>query len=327
MSPPIDRALPGPVVDLIRDGVSPAALKAGADKAVWDALVSSAASAAARGHSEWEWLEQVMDPRHRLGQQARLKRSGRQVRTDAQVRDLTGDAWERATVWLSERPAAWTAEQVAAEAQDRALAALAVAGDLENDLADSDRAVLAFAATEAQRRGLTKVTLPRLSVVKGTGVGERAVVNALERLVKRDLLERVTRGRSGGDATKRKAATYRLRSREALAAYLYPVNRVYGTPAQVYGTPPTEAPGTPRQVYGTPHTAEQPDATAPLLEDPVITLHRAPDGSLTLEAPEGSLDRVLAVLAAEGLVVQPPAAETAPAEAQPRFRIVSGSTG
>jgi hypothetical protein len=53
------RALPGYMIDLIRDGVRWSKLRAGGDRAVFTALVRTAASAQQRGHTYPQWAELI----------------------------------------------------------------------------------------------------------------------------------------------------------------------------------------------------------------------------------------------------------------------------
>lgn len=241
-------ALPGRTVDLIRDGVRPADLRVGGDRAVWRALVSTAASALQRGHDFTDWAALVTETRSNLGRQMRLKGGTKERPQRAVERTLT-KAWETAEKFVSEAPAPFT--------RDDALAHVALVrdwtADADSPLDDNERAVMAAACVIAERNGTTRPALPRRTVIEGTGLGERTVRTTLDRLHRRGLLVLEVRGRAGGDVSRRRAGLYRLPDAEAMeTAYLYRGTRSMGPPAQVYGTPGQTAPGTPAQVYGTP---------------------------------------------------------------------------
>ena len=68
------------MLDLIRDGVSTAELRARGDRAVWSALVRTASSATQRAWDAWEWAELVTQAGSVLGEQARRNSRGK-VRT------------------------------------------------------------------------------------------------------------------------------------------------------------------------------------------------------------------------------------------------------
>jgi hypothetical protein len=241
-------ALPGRTVDLIRDGVRPADLRAGGDRAVWRALVSTAASALQRGHDFTEWAALVTETRSNLGRQMRLK-GGKKERTQRTVERTLRNAWTTAEKFVAEAPAAFT--------RDDALAHVAVVrdwtADADSPLDDNERAVMAAACRIAERNGTTRPALPRRALVDETGLGERTVRTTLDRLHRRGLLVLEVPGRSGGDAARRKAGLYRLPDTAALeTSYLYRGTRSMGPPAQIYGTPAESTTGTPAQVYGTP---------------------------------------------------------------------------
>jgi hypothetical protein len=107
----LDRALPGQLVDLIRDGVSGQALKAQGDRAVWKALFRTAASACQRGWDAWEWEEMVLHPSSRLGAQVQMRR-GRGL-SEARVRKIIYEAWDQATAWVNAQPPPFDRQQMA----------------------------------------------------------------------------------------------------------------------------------------------------------------------------------------------------------------------
>jgi hypothetical protein len=247
----MNRALPAWAIDLIRDGVPARDLQARGNAAVWTALVRTASSAHQRGHDRSEWESLVLAPASNLGRQVRLK-DGTRERTVPDVIKTMADAWDAAVEWVSQQPPAWTREQTAAVAAERAAAALQVAADADLDLTGPEREVLAFAAREHDRRGYLQVALPRAAVVAETGLGERTVRTALAGLARRGLLTVAVPGRTGADPKRRKATLYALADAEALTHYLCRETRPMGPPTQTYGTPEVETSWTPLQTYGTP---------------------------------------------------------------------------
>ncbi len=247
----LDRALPGHVIDRIRDGVPPAELRAtdgsGGGRAVWKALVSTAASAWQRGWDREEWEALLDEPASRLGAQSRTKDGTRPLTPAARAKTL-GDAWNQAQEWVSTRPAPNDRADMRKQAESRARALLRVVEDPAADLRDVDRAVLAYTADLALTRGIDRLALPWREVMASTGYGERAVKNALRRLTERQLLTHTDPGRAGGpEAKRRRAALYRIPDPEALVAaalHLYPETGSVGPPRQVYGTPPDSSAGT-----------------------------------------------------------------------------------
>ncbi len=164
----MNRGLPGWAVDLIRGGVRSRALDNGGDRAVWNALFKTACSASQRAWDRWEWEELVLRTGHRLGQQVRLKKGGRKERTPAQVAALLDDCWDKATVWVSERPPA--DHRADREAARRVLDRMA---DPAFPIRDVDRAVLKHAASEALRLDSVTPMLPRADIVTATGFGQK----------------------------------------------------------------------------------------------------------------------------------------------------------
>ncbi len=282
---PLDRALPGRMVDLIRDGVPPQALRQRGGKAVFSALFRTAASASQRGWDAWEWQELVMHPASILGLQVQL-RDGFKPRSPKDVQKLLDDAWDKATAWVNEQPPAFTKRQMAAEIELKTASLMGKAEDPGFPLADADRRVLAYACDQAKARGTDTVALPWRAVVEGTCLGERSAKNALQQLHDKGLLTRVEAGRSG---TKNpRAALYRL------AALPVPVNGSVGPVAQVCGTPEAATRGTPLPPL--------PRPVGPL-EAVASGADRRSEVTLTLKAasPE-ALDRTLRLLAQEAAV-------------------------
>lgn len=247
-------ALPGWAIDLIRDGVPAAELKARGGGAVWSSLVRTAMSAQNHGWGVVDWEFQILEDGNNLGRQVSSK-DGKRRRTRKWIAKQLDDAWE--TAWeRTSSEAAWTPEQVAEEVERRAAAASITAADPDVDLSDTDRAVLAYAAEQHRARGMTRVALPWRAVQEATGLGERATKNALRRLTNRGLLNLDIRGRSDPDPKKRRAHLFALPDAATFAArvasYLCRGTRPMGPPAQTYGTPSSLAAGTPAQTYGTP---------------------------------------------------------------------------
>jgi hypothetical protein len=199
-------ALPGAIIDLIRDGVHPANLNTGGDRAVFGALVRTAGSAQQRGWPYTDWAAVVTDRRSHLGTQAHLRR-GRAERTRADYERQLRQAWDHAEKWLTHAPPALTHADIRTVIEKmRAIAE-------ELDMLTADRAVLQFACDQADRYHTTRPALPRRAVMQETGLGERTVRNSLERLdrPRLGLLLLEIRGSPGGPSTvNRRAHCYRL---------------------------------------------------------------------------------------------------------------------
>jgi hypothetical protein len=203
---PLDRALPGPLVDLIRDGVGGRDLRFEGDRAVWSALVRTAASAAQRGWDAWEWEELVLQPDSRLGVQAQIRRSRRLP--EARVHQTLDAAWDRATAWANEQPPPFDGQEMADEVERKAVLAELRLQDPDNGLLDADRRVLLYAVAEARQRGLDRLALPWRSIKDATGLGERTVKKSLRRLDAGGHLILEKPGRPGPSS--RRASLYRL---------------------------------------------------------------------------------------------------------------------
>jgi len=145
----LNRALPGPMIDLVRDGVHPAKLREEGPRAVWHALVRTAASATQRGWDRWEWQELLKEPGSGLGRQA-ATRDGRRPRTAQAIAKMLDEAWDKGTVWVSEQPPMWTRAQAVEQATRRADLVAELAADSAAPLTPSQRAVLAHAAARAR---------------------------------------------------------------------------------------------------------------------------------------------------------------------------------
>jgi hypothetical protein len=236
------------MIDLIRTGVPPSQLRAGGGRAVYRALVGTAASALQRGHDFTEWAALVTEARSTLGRQLRLRGGTKERPQRAVERDLR-DAWDDAEKFVAEAPAAYS--------RSDALAHVAVvrdwAADTSSPLDSNERAVMAAACRIAERIGTTRPALPRRTLVEETGLGERTVRTTLGRLDRRQLLVLEVPGKAAGETSRRRAGLYRLPDPATLeTAYLYRETRSVGPLAQVYGTSGDPTPGTPAQIYGTP---------------------------------------------------------------------------
>lgn len=235
----MDRALPGPMIDLIRDGVPAWDLRQRGGKAVYAALCRTAASAAQRGWDSWEWQALIEQPASRLGTQVRLRDAIR-VRSGKAVAKLYDGAWDSATAWLHTQPLAFTRKEMAAHARKRAGLLMQLVADPDFTLTDPDRVVLAYACAQASERGMDRVALPRRTVARDTKLGERTVRNALLRLDDRGLLTLAEAGKPG--TYKPRANLYRL---GLLPVVPVPVNGSVGRLAEICGTPSDDELGTP----------------------------------------------------------------------------------
>jgi hypothetical protein len=108
------RALPGYMIDLIRDGLSRSKLRAGGDRAVFNALVRTAGSARQRGHTYPQWAELISQVRSALGRQARQTSRGKE-RSRAAYERMLQRAWDKAEAWLTTAPPPLTRADIAAQ--------------------------------------------------------------------------------------------------------------------------------------------------------------------------------------------------------------------
>ncbi|WP_402373639.1 hypothetical protein [Isoptericola rhizosphaerae] len=216
----------------------------------------TAASAVQRGHTFAEWAALVTEARSNLGRQVAVKASGKDRPPRDRERTLRS-AWVTAAAWVDEAPAPISPADVTATIA----AVRAFVEDADAPLTDTDREVLAAACDLAEHHRTTRPALPRRALAASTGLGERAVRDALDRLDRRRLLTCVVRGRPAAPGSnRRRASLYRLPDRDALdAAYLYRGTRSMGPPAQVYGTPAVEPAGTPARSMGPPNGATDMD--------------------------------------------------------------------
>jgi len=281
----VNRNLPGPMIDLIRDGVPPADLRRDGQRAVWSALFRTAASAAQRGQDGWEWECLLREPSSVLGRQAST-RDGQRLKTERSIAKTYAAAWDRATAWVSEQPAKWTKAEAEEQAVCRANLVAELAADPEVMLPQSSRAVLAYAANEARRLTSDRPALPRKEMLEATGLGLTALRTALARLDEMGLLMLAERGRRGASSDSANLYQLARKGHPALAAYLYRETRSVVPPGQVCSAPRLDLDGAPRQVCSAPH----PDAvTQPEPEGPSMV-------TLTITAPDA--DALAAALAA-----------------------------
>jgi hypothetical protein len=279
----MDRALPAWAIDLIRDGVRPADLRAKGSRAVWRALVRTASSAQVRGQDQMEWEYLILQPQSLLGTQVRL-RDAHHTRTARAVTNTLSKAWETAWEWRTRQPNAWSAQEVTQVAQERAKAIIDLVADPDAALTDAQRAVLNYAASETQRRGLLKVALPREDFLKATGLGLTALRTALKGLEKSGLLTLAEAGKpKGPNTTKARANLYALPS-ASMCRETRPVVPV----AQTYGAPTDHQPGAPRHTYGAPNQEAIPgNLTDSTVKEPtMVRFIRYPDGRMVLEAED-----------------------------------------
>jgi len=282
------------MIDLIRDGVPPTELRATGARAVWSALVRTAASAQQRGQPQAEWEALLAEARSHLGTQVRLRngKDGKERPARAHARTLA-NAWVAAGKWLAEQPPPYDREA----ARDRARTVRDWTADAETPLPDAERAILAHAAEVALHHGTDRPALPRTPMQEATGLGLTALRSALDRLHRGGLLVLEVRGHPGGPATRtRRANCYRLPTDEAMHSYLYRETRSVVPPGQVCGASSLLTHGAPAQVCGAP------DEKGPLM----VTL------TLSAASPEALADAWAALHASRDVQVteQPaPAAE------------------
>lgn len=232
----------GTMADLVRDGVHPRDLRAEGERAVWRALVSTAASAMQRGVTRTEWAAFIDEPGSKLGTQAKLKR-GTKPRTRAEYVKTLDRAWSKAATWLADRPSAFGPVEILQRIRE-------VRERVEHPdagLTDVERRILIYACQVAAEKMTDRPALPRHAVVAATGLGDRTVRNALERMSDSGLLRLEVRGRR--DPARRRAGLYRLPDVDHIPV---PASGSTGPPAQIYRTPADDLVRTPEQVYRTP---------------------------------------------------------------------------
>lgn len=217
--PAAGRALPGKMIDLIRDGVPDSDLKKPGRAAVWSALIKTAMSAQYRGWDQVEWEQLILEPRSYLGYQARCKGKDRTLPA-MQVAKQFDNAWERAWELRTARDAAWTPAQARAEALERAELASRAVENPDVNLSRAERAVLAHVIEQTRQRGFTNVALPRRAIYAATGLGSTATTNALTGLKAKGLLFLHQAGQNAKGVKYRRASIYGLPDVRALHSYL-----------------------------------------------------------------------------------------------------------
>lgn len=232
------RALPGRAVDLATDGVPREDLLRNGHKAVYNALVKIAASAMQRGWSEADWSAFI--EARALGRQNTTDANGRPA-NPKQARKRLWKAWDAAAKWVDEQEPPWSPYAAALNAEETADAAVEAIENAENDLTSAERAVLAYAAELATKRGSDALTIARGDAADGTGflgntgLGLTAWRTAMKRLDARGALvvarpgERRSKGRPG------RATVYRL------ARLNQSGNPVSGAPQEL-AVPPSTVP-------------------------------------------------------------------------------------
>lgn len=226
----MNRALPGAIIDLIRDGVPERELRRrGTESAVRRALIRTAASAYQRGWTRAEWTDEVDRLANLLSRQVRLAPNGTE-HTRRYVEHAYRSAWDVAARWISED---------AAPAFDRASALARVEGIAQAadgaDLSDRDRAVLTYALDHGRSVGTDRPAMALRAVAERTGLGVKAVRLALASLVQRGWLRLEVRGRA--DPRAGRASLYRL---TVPAGTHIPTGDVVCVPGHPYVCPPPE---------------------------------------------------------------------------------------
>lgn len=312
-------SLPGPMIDLIRDGVSEADLRRRGSAAVWGALVSTAMSAMQHGHNYPEWAYRVSERASLLGLQAHRdgrKRDLGRTRYESELQR----AWAAAARSVAEEPACTPAQ--VREGVSKALVALDQLPDDYWTLRPRDRSVLRWVLTEADRRGMTRPAVPVRAVEEATGVPRSEVSRALRRLRESGWLRLHTRGRkygpTNGPGTSPPAASLYTVAPQVITRLLREATRIPEPPTGAYvpdssrlappmsqGTDSTPVPNTPTYVP----SAEEAPMLA-VITDPAT-------GQVTALVPPGELPAAVragveALRAAGIAVATAPGAAAAP---------------
>lgn len=214
------QAFPGPIVDLISQGIPARELSKGkATVQIWCAIRRTAASAIARGWTYNRWLDAVADDRNVLYYQLKIGNPRKpKAREQKKIyRDLER-AWASASNYLDAEDSDQAREQFAAEVNRRSNAVNKLVSHHGKtlNLSYSERSVLEYVAAESRRRGWLKLTLP--ARVVGDAIGRSAVVahKILRRLADLGLLTQVSKGRAGVKANGQGSGS--------AAIYLIPIN-------------------------------------------------------------------------------------------------------
>lgn len=228
-SPPVRRALPGHMIDLIRDGIPEEKLRAmrgpERDQAVWSALRRTATSAQNRGWTRIGWTSLVTENSSMLGIQAARKydtwppKARTAVSREAQLRK----AWDSAVLWLQSAPEM----SVGPAALDRVQRIADEADKAAGDMTAPELAVWLHAVNEARRYESDRPALPRRGIEAATGLGSTAIRTALKGLAASGWLKLEVAG-SRGEFSGR-ASLYRLS---------HPGVTHISTPSTAYGLAP-----------------------------------------------------------------------------------------
>jgi hypothetical protein len=209
VDPAYDPALPPYAIDMIRDGVPRAAFRSAGPFALHTALNRIALSLQARGGTYERYTELILGDGSKLGFQLHNPPGKKPLTRASAYRELRR-VWKGAERFRDENPAEWHRDELVAEALRRADAAQCLATDADNDLTDTERAVLAYTAEVTRIRKLTRVPLPWRDVAEVTGLGPQATRATLARLTKRGLHLDI-HGRANAHGGKRRANLYSLR--------------------------------------------------------------------------------------------------------------------
>lgn len=225
-SPPVRRALPGHMIDLIRDGIPEDKLRAmrgiDRDQTIWSAVRRTATSAQNRDWSRIGWTSLVTENGSMLGIQAARKydtwppKARTAVSREAQLRK----AWDSAAAWLQNAPEM----SVGPAALERVKSIADAADKAAGDMTGPELAVWLHAVNEARRYESDRPALPRRAIEAATGLGNTAVTTALRGLGKLGFLVLEVPGRRGVHSGR--AGLYRLS---------HPGVRHIPTPGTAYG--------------------------------------------------------------------------------------------
>jgi hypothetical protein len=268
---------------MITDGASRADLLARGDQAVWSALVRTAGSALQHGWTFPEWAALVSEPSRNLGRQAQTRHRGSKVTqlTGPQYERKIAKAWDAARSWLAKEAApATTPEDLAATITAIRL----LVEDADADLTASERAILAYAANEAERLNTTRPALPRKTMLQAASLGLTAARTALRLLDRKGLLVLEVHGRPAGanaKAERRRSNCYRLPipGTPGAPSYLYRGTRSVVPRTHLCGAPASPTRGAPSISVVPPESSPDPSQ-----EESVITVTVSARDADTLRA-------------------------------------------
>jgi hypothetical protein len=234
------------MIDLIRVGVSSremARSKNGEVSLVHAGALSTANSAVQRGHDRVDWQALVLDGKSGLG--AQIRAGGRKSRSPVEVQKYLDAVWDNAVAWIATRPPAAERSPDIATRVGNARRVLDVLADPDAEIGVNERRVLAAVADEGIRLGTATPAIPRVTMLRVTGVGLTAFRTALRNLERAGLLAVVDHGEwYGADYAKigkadRRADRYRLAAAAALRARAYPEDELLVPPAAELMVPPS----------------------------------------------------------------------------------------